>query len=557
MYCRNCGAQIPEGNRFCENCGTPVPDLMQSGSAEDAKAGTGLILHHGMRKRTIILVAVIAALVIGGIAGGITAAVSLHHASGTYQDKIDEGNQYLDSEQYDDALSAFDDAIAIEPKKPDGYIGKANVQSRQGKHQDAIETLTVGKKNVTDDAGLKEIDDLFQKETRAYEGEWKTAYRQVLQDYEFDIRAYEDMEYGGVDDTTALCDLNEDGTMELLFFAEEAENALYRLRIYTYRDGKAQEVSYTWTPSIPRMGSPTEGYRDVWAGGGTKYIVYKEKGTKGVTIYSTMTDEFMVADLGRYQMSGQTLKALDVIGYDFDFVRGDTYVDQVDPALAEYFRDTAATSREDYDGTFTASRDAMDEVIFCSENGARGDDAAIWEKAEGIGALAEPLDAMLEELTVPAEAADTDEAGAGGAQTVPMDTETYRLLTYDVPSEYTKEGSEDTWLMYTGSHSQIDVVCQEYATPEFEDEFDVLDPDSYSVNYYDDKRLKIDGYDALLFKVNASGEEGDEYAGVATCLHIKVPGTEVAFTFIEGDFDLSEEDEALIDRTIQSIRISE
>ena len=149
MYCRNCGAQIPEGNRFCENCGTPVPDLMQSGSAEDAKAGTGLILHHGMRKRTIILIAVIAALVIGGIAGGIAAAVSSHHASGTYQDKIDEGNQYLDSEQYDDALSAFDDAIAIEPKKPDGYIGKANVQSRQGKHQDAIETLTGGKKNVT------------------------------------------------------------------------------------------------------------------------------------------------------------------------------------------------------------------------------------------------------------------------------------------------------------------------------------------------------------------------------------------------------------------------
>ena len=89
MYCRNCGAQIPEGNRFCENCGTPVPDLMQSGSAEDAKAGTGLILHHGMRKRTIIIIAVIAALVAGGIAGGIAAALSSHNESGKYQDKID------------------------------------------------------------------------------------------------------------------------------------------------------------------------------------------------------------------------------------------------------------------------------------------------------------------------------------------------------------------------------------------------------------------------------------------------------------------------------------
>ena len=52
MYCRNCGAQIPEGNKFCENCGAPAPDT---------KAGTGPALHRGMSRRRIIIIAVIAA----------------------------------------------------------------------------------------------------------------------------------------------------------------------------------------------------------------------------------------------------------------------------------------------------------------------------------------------------------------------------------------------------------------------------------------------------------------------------------------------------------------
>ncbi len=407
MYCRNCGAQIPEGNKFCENCGAPAPD---------AKAGTGPALHRGMSRRRIIIIAVIAALVAGGIAGGIAAAVSSHNESGKYQDKIDEGNQYLDSEQYDEALSAFDDAIAIEPKKPDGYIGKATVQSKQGKHKEALDTLTIGKKEVSDEVGLEKIEELFQAETKVYEGEWKAAYRQVLEDYEYDIRAYENMEYGsGVDNTTALCDLDEDGTKELLFFAEEMENAQYRLRIFTYRDGAAQEISYTWTPSEPNMGDPRDGYRDVWAAGGTKYIVYKEKGTKGVTIYSTIMDEFIGVDIVRYEMAGQSLKPLDIIGYDFEFWNGDTYADRVDLDQAEYYRDAKASTKDDFDATFSGSRDAMEEAIFCSEDGARGDDAAIWEKAEGLGPLAMPLDAMLEELTVPAAETDTGEAGSGAS----------------------------------------------------------------------------------------------------------------------------------------------
>ena len=80
----------------------------------------------------------------------------------------------------------------------------------------------------------------------AAEEAWKAAYREILEANEDGIRNYEDPEELG--DTfgdrksAALYDLDEDGTPELLFM--ELDKYLDVLHIYSYKNGKASELTY-------------------------------------------------------------------------------------------------------------------------------------------------------------------------------------------------------------------------------------------------------------------------------------------------------------------------
>lgn len=83
---------------------------------------------------------------------------------------LDLGQKYLESADYENAILVFDQAIAIDPKCEEAYLGKAQAQYEAGMTEDAIATLEEGIANVDDNARLKDflqkiMEEIKEKET--------------------------------------------------------------------------------------------------------------------------------------------------------------------------------------------------------------------------------------------------------------------------------------------------------------------------------------------------------------------------------------------------------
>lgn len=70
-------------------------------------------------------------------------------------DLLKLGEKYLEDMQYESAIAVFDEAIAIEPKCAEAYLGKAKAQYALELYQDAIETLRTGIGQVEDPTELE------------------------------------------------------------------------------------------------------------------------------------------------------------------------------------------------------------------------------------------------------------------------------------------------------------------------------------------------------------------------------------------------------------------
>lgn len=77
---------------------------------------------------------------------------------------LDLGKKYLEELDYEAAIVVFDEAIAIEPKCEEAYIGKATAQYGLQLYQDAIDTLEEGIQRVEDVSRLVELLDSIQNE---------------------------------------------------------------------------------------------------------------------------------------------------------------------------------------------------------------------------------------------------------------------------------------------------------------------------------------------------------------------------------------------------------
>ena len=100
MTCKNCKNEIEPGSVFCGKCGAPV------------KKKSKAPLYIGL----IIGVAIIAIVAILSI---------LNFTGDAYEKQIDIGYDLIDKGKYEEAVLAFDKAIEIDEKRPEGYMGKA------------------------------------------------------------------------------------------------------------------------------------------------------------------------------------------------------------------------------------------------------------------------------------------------------------------------------------------------------------------------------------------------------------------------------------------------
>ena len=79
----------------------------------------------------------------------------------TDEKKINEllnlGNKYLEDMDYESAVLTYDQAIAMDPKCSDAYMGKAQAQYAMGQYEDAIKTLEEGILKVDDSSQLEKF----------------------------------------------------------------------------------------------------------------------------------------------------------------------------------------------------------------------------------------------------------------------------------------------------------------------------------------------------------------------------------------------------------------
>lgn len=273
-------------------------------------------------------------------------------------------------------------------------------------------------------------------DSAADDAAWKAAYREILEANEEGIRNYEDPE--GFGETfagrkgTALCDLDEDGTPELLFM--ESEEYPEVLHIYSYKNGEAGEWTYPWTRSVAYEEESTKYDRMSIAqvAGGSDYVVYKEKGVKGFTTYSTITDMILEAATNRYEIGDAgDIDRISLLGMRFSYEDEDSD-GKYGPEYAEFYDTYNKISREEYEKTMNASVDAMDTVLFRFERLGEEVDVdtykadnnpALWEKARGKE-ISIRYDEMLQKLP----AAEENEPDAKTADAVSDDGKNMEAL---------------------------------------------------------------------------------------------------------------------------------
>ena len=114
MKCSNCGSELEENAKFCNFCGQPIKRK-----------------EHTKTKRLLIVsISLLALCIVSTLGGLIFNSVKRTHI---YRDNLSLGNQYLLEMDYDNAISAFSEAIFISKREEalvlrgDAYVGKAQI----------------------------------------------------------------------------------------------------------------------------------------------------------------------------------------------------------------------------------------------------------------------------------------------------------------------------------------------------------------------------------------------------------------------------------------------
>ena len=356
-----------------------------------------------------IMIAIIASVVF--IAAVLGAVLSTTGEVSAYSQKLKTAEQYVAEGDLDAAEIQYKELINLDPKRETAYIELAKeVYFKQNRYDEAYAILDLGLRNTGKDRIFKETREWITEEQKNSE-EWKTAYRKILEENVTGIDNYEFAEYAGMDQRkgTALCDLNEDGVEELLFFTLE-EQCIEKLHIYTYQDGKAREITYTWDDGLADDGEGAADRMQIGqVAGGSDYIVYKEKDQKGFTTYSNSSDETIDCTLNRYEMDASCkTDRISLLGMWFLLFDVDNN-GEYGPDYATYYKDKKQCSREEYHEIVDPSMENIETVIFRfyydEDSGAEYyDHPTMWKNTKG-----KEISLYYEDMISKLEVAQTEE----------------------------------------------------------------------------------------------------------------------------------------------------
>jgi len=111
------------------------------------------------KKVTFSLLFAVIVLFLGAI---LFITVRANSPEGKLLRQLELGNKYLSEEDFERAIIAFDEAISIDPKCVEAYLGKAKGCEALGDIEDAIETLTGGYKKTENKKLKKELESVVE-----------------------------------------------------------------------------------------------------------------------------------------------------------------------------------------------------------------------------------------------------------------------------------------------------------------------------------------------------------------------------------------------------------
>ncbi len=130
MRCVNCGFENTMGAKFCEKCGTKMPDMADAAlMPEPAPESASVPEKSKGKKRKGIYIAIASVLCVALLVGVGIWIFNAFGPAGKYDKQIKLGYELLEEGKYEEAIIAFDKAINIDKKKPEGYVGKATAMA--------------------------------------------------------------------------------------------------------------------------------------------------------------------------------------------------------------------------------------------------------------------------------------------------------------------------------------------------------------------------------------------------------------------------------------------
>ncbi len=139
MFCKTCGTQLKEGQKFCHKCGTPL--LVQEENIEAVR-----------KKKRLWPFVLLGALLVLIVSGILLFMIFSGNVEKKYDEQIELAERYIDLLDYDHASAAYRDAIRIDPEKPGAYRGLAEVYVAQREYDEAESILEEGFEKTGDES---------------------------------------------------------------------------------------------------------------------------------------------------------------------------------------------------------------------------------------------------------------------------------------------------------------------------------------------------------------------------------------------------------------------
>lgn len=146
MYCRKCGELNSQDAKFCKKCG----EALWSGGVEIEKPEGSERPEQNLkpRKRNWIIFAVI---IILAVVVALFMGISKVQKEKRYDKQVEAGENYLEDEEYENAVACFNEAISIDPKQVEPYQELAKAYIGLEDHEKVKKTYDIVTAYIVDE----------------------------------------------------------------------------------------------------------------------------------------------------------------------------------------------------------------------------------------------------------------------------------------------------------------------------------------------------------------------------------------------------------------------